>query len=73
VNAPEPELGPLGPVGEIATRLANELHHARRYPRPRCRGYRGTSPCTAPSRHRTRQRRIVRTLTPNRRPAAVGP
>jgi len=39
----------------------------------RRRGYCGTSPPTPPARHRARQRRTVRVLTPNRRPAAVGP
>ena len=31
-NTPEPELGALSAVGEISTRLSNELHHPRRYP-----------------------------------------
>ena len=62
---------------------AAECNDARAWPtnsmtrgvirRPRRRGYRGTKLSRPPCRHRTRQRRIVRVVTPKRRAAAVGP
>jgi len=72
VNAAKPELGSGGAVGELRAWPINSMTRGVTR-RPRRRGYRGTSPSRPPWCHRRRQRRIVLTLTPNRRAAAVGP
>src|SRR5437899_7932316 len=74
VHAPEPELGARSAIGELPPRLPDELDDSLGHPTPSTTGgYSGTNPSRPSCRQRTCQRRIVRALTPNRRPAAVGP